>query len=253
MREVTMKGFKRFMAALLAVAIMISAAPAMRTEAAGRAIKGAFYSWAKTRSITTDGQTYQTYDCSTCFVKITSGINSSDSVGEVKYIVSTLDGKKGLKSGSTTMKYTSDGTKVVEIEGGRRKQLTAVRLCVKINGKWSAWSGYIGIIPLHTPDMVKHSYNSNNNSVKISWDKIDQAHDYEVYVSTSNTGGWKLMTRTTGTSYTLKTFNGKSLQKYTNYYYKVIVRANVAGTVTRAKGDSNKWYDRGFYIYTTYK
>ena len=61
------------------------------------------------------------------------------------------------------------------------------------------------------------------------------------------------MTRTKGTSYTLKTFGGKSLQKYQNYYYKVIVRANVAGTVTEAKGNTNKWYDRGFYIYTTYK
>lgn len=249
-----MKGLKRLMAALLAVAIMFAAAPAMKTEAAGgRQVKGKFYSWAKTRSITTDGQTYQTWDCSTCFVEITQGINSGDRVSAVKYIVSTLDGKKGLKSGETYIRTTSDGKKVVEIEGGRRKQLTAVRLCIMINGKWSAWSGYIGIIPLHTPDMVNHSYNSSNNSVKITWDKIDQAVDYGVYVSTSSTGGWKLMTRTKGTSYTLKTFGGKSLQKYQNYYYKVIVRANVAGTVTEAKGNTNKWYDRGFYIYTTYK
>ena len=243
-----MKGIKRLMAALLAVAIMVSAAPVMKTEAA-KSIKGYFVSWG-TRRITTDGQTYKTYDCASSFI----GIDASYNVSEFEYKVYTQDGSRQLRKGSQSSYYRSkDGKyKCVLVSGGRRTVLTSVRIRAKIDGKWSAWTGLIGLIPIHTPDYVRHSFNSNNNSVKISWDKFTGMSDYEVWVSTTGKGGWKMMTRTTGNSYTFKNFNGAPLKKYQNYYYKVIGRAKVGSTMVKAKGDASDWYDRGFYIKTEY-
>ena len=246
-----MKGIKRLMAALLAVAIVVSSVPAMKTQAA-RTIKAKFASWAATRTVTVNGTSRTVYDCTTCYVGVISGVSSSEKVEEFEYLVYTLDGKKQLRRGNS-IRYVKNGTgNYAKIEGGRRTVLTAVKLRARVNGQWSSWTGFIGIIPLHTADYVDRSYNSSSNSVKLTWSKFTGMKDYEVWVSTTGTGGWKMMTRTTGNTYTLKSFNGSGLKKYQNYYYKVIGRANVAGTITKAKGDSDSWSTDGFYIKTVY-
>jgi hypothetical protein len=73
--------------------------------------------------------------------------------------------------------------------------------------------------------------------------------DYELWISTTGTGGWKMMTRTTGTSYKFNKWNGAGLKKYQNYYIKVIGRAKVGGTTTKAKGDSNDYWIWNVYYY----
>ena len=55
-----MKGMKRFIAALLAAVIMVASVPALKTEAAGRAISAKFIDWGR-RTITVDGESMTTY------------------------------------------------------------------------------------------------------------------------------------------------------------------------------------------------
>ena len=238
-----MKVFKRLVAALL------RATCSMPSQAA-RAIKGEFDKWAKPRTVTWYGKRVGVPDCATCYIKVKSGLKSTDNVTQFEYMVYTLDGKKQLRRGYSKVYLAKDNSPEALVEGGRRTVLTAVKIRAKINDTWSAWTGFIGIIPIHTPDYVKQSYNSKSNSVTITWSKFTGMKDYEIWVSTSGYDGWKMMARTTGNSYTLKSFNGAPLKKdgFQSYYYKVIGRANVSGTVTKAKGDSNEWHVGGFMI-----
>lgn len=219
-----MKGLKRLMAALLAVAIMVSAAPVMQTEAA-TSIKGTFVSWAGN-------------DCSKAYI----GIDMKYNVTEFWYKVYDMaDLSNPIKTAHQDGYYQYENKKCVKITG-RKTLLTAVRIRAKINNEWTAWTGLIGIIPLHTSEYCQTQFNKTNRSWKITWSKFRGMQDYEVWVSTTGKGGWKMLTRTTGTSYTFSKWNGAGLKKYQNYYIKVIGRAKVGSTVAKAKGDSSTWY-----------
>lgn len=219
-----MKGLKRLMAALLAVAIMVSAAPAMQTEAA-TTITGAFVAWAGT-------------DCSQAYI----GIDSKYNVTEFWYKVYDMaDLSNPVKTAHQDGYYTVKGKKCVKISG-RKSLVTAVRIRAKINGTWTAYTGYIGIIPLHTTEYCKTQFLESSRGWKITWSKFRGLKDYEVWVSTTGSGGWKMLTRTTGTSYTFTKLNGAGLKKNQNYYIKVIGRAKIGGTVAKAKGDSSSWW-----------
>lgn len=233
-----MKAMKRLMAALLAVAIMVSAAPVMRTQAADApTITAKFVAW---------GVTGGKYDCSTCYV----GIDAKYNVTDFQYRVYTQDGKRLLRAGNQfNTYYTVNGKKCVKVEGGRKTVLTSVRIRAKINGTWSAWTGLIGIIPIHTSDYVRVSFNSSNPSWKIAWDKFTGMTDYEVWISTTGKGGWKRMTRTTGTSYTFSKWNGAKVKKWQDYYIKVKGRAKIGSTTAYAKGDSDTYYIWKVYYY----
>ena len=234
------------MAALLALVILAVSVPAMKTEAAGGlAIKGKFIEWGM-RNVTVYGQKIETYDCAVSYI----GIDRKYNATAFQYQVFTQDGSRLLRQSKEIP--SSDGNRIstsydrkywkVKVEGGRRTVLTSARIRAKINGKWSAWSGLIGLIPLHTPDYIKVSYlTQNDKSIAVSWSRFTGMSDYEVYVSTTGTGGWKMVTRTTGTSYTLRNLNGRALGNDTTYYLKVIGRARVGNTMTRAKGDSDSW------------
>ena len=219
-----MKGLKRLMAALLAVAIMISAAPVMQTEAA-TSIKGSFVAWAGN-------------DCSQAYI----GIDSQYNVTEFWYKVYDMaDLTTPVKTAHQDGYYQVNNKKCVKITG-RKSLVTAVRIKAKINNPWTAWTGYIGIIPLHTSEYCQMEFLPSSKGWKITWSKFRGLQDYEVWVSTTGTGGWKMLTRTTGTSYTFTKLNGAGLIKNQNYYIKVIGRAKIGSTVAKAKGDSNSWY-----------
>ena len=242
-----MKGLKRLMAALLAVAIMFAAAPAMKTEAAGRVIKAKFVTW-DYYLVTIGGVQTKRYDCTTSYI----GIDSSYNVEAFDYKVYTQDGSRQLRKAENRPVYKVGGKKCVKVEGGRKTVLTSVRIRAKIDGKWSAWTGLIGLIPIHTYDYIKASYSNTTKAVTLKWDKFTGMSDYEVWMSKTGSSGWKMLTRTSGLSYSFKTFNGAALVDYQNYYYKVIGRAKVGNTMTKAKGDYNSYFANAFYIYKTY-
>jgi len=243
-----MKGFKRLMAAFLAVAIMFSAAPVMKTEAAGRQIKGYFVDWLS-GTATVSGATTKVYDCTTSYV----GIDSSYRVSDFEYAVYTQDGSRQLRKGTQSGYYSKGGKKCVLVKGGRKTVLTSVRIRAKIDGKWSAWTGLIGLIPIHTDEHIYMSFNKSTKAVTLSWGKFTGMTDYELWVSKTGKDGWKMLTRTTGNSYTFSSFNGQKFVNYQYYYYKVVGRAKVGSVMTKAKGDSSTYFANAFYIYTTYK
>ena len=191
-----MKGLKRLMATLLAVAIMVSAAPVMQTEAAAPTIKGAFVAWAGN-------------DCSQAYI----GIDSKYNVTEFWYKVYDMSNLTNpVKTAHADVVYIVNGKKCVKITG-RKSLVTAVRIRAKINNVWTAWTGYIGIIPLHTTEYCKTQFLQSSKGWKITWSKFRGIQDYEVWVSTTGTGGWTMLTRTTGTSYTFTKLNGAGLKK----------------------------------------
>ena len=57
---------------------------------------------------------------------------------------------------------------------------------------------------------------SSYNSINVNWGAVTGAEGYEVYMSTSNTGDYTLISTTTKTSY-----NNTGLTTSSNYYYKV--------------------------------
>ena len=235
-----MKGFKRLMAALLAVAIMFAAAPAMKTEAAGgRQIKGYFVDWLSNATISAGSATSKVYDCSACYV----GIDSSYRVSDFEYAVYTQDGSRQLRKGTQSGYYQMGGKKCVLVKGGRKTVLTSVRIRAKIDGKWSAWTGLIGLIPIHTKEYINVSLNKSTRAVTISWGKFTGMYDYELWVSKTGKDGWKMLT----------SFNGQKLVNNQNYFYKVVGRAKVGSYMTKAKGDSSTYFAQGFHIYTIYK
>ena len=253
MMETKRFGIRRYIAFLLAAVIMAASIPVINSEAAGGlAIKAKFIDWGL-REVAFRGETYPIYDCAVSYIGV--DMNKFHPTA-FQYQVFTQDGSRLLRQSkeiptSDKSKYitSTDGQYLaVRVEGGRRTVLTSARVRIRINGKWSAWSGLVGLIPIHTFENVKLSYNGKNNSETISWSKFSGMQDYELYVSTSKTGPWKMVTRTVGTSYTLKSFNGKALKKKTDYYFKVIGRAKVGNTMTKAKGDSDTWYTMSFYI-----
>lgn len=222
-----MKAMKRLMAALLAVAIMVSAAPVMKMEASAAEFKPHFVAWGA--------------DCTISYI----GFSTSATPTEWQYKIYDMEDlnhpfRTGSMNGYATVSGHSE--KCVKITGGRKTLLTAVRLRARINGAWTAWSGYVGLIPLHTDEYCKTKFNSSFRGWTITWSKFRGMQDYEVWISTTGKGGWKRMTRTTGTSYKFNKWNGASLKKYQDYYIKVIGRAKVGSTMTMAKGNSDTWW-----------
>ena len=225
------------MAVLLAAVIMIASVPVMKTDAASAkplAIKAKVIQWG---SIMDSNNNPIAIDCTTSYI----GIDASYDPTAFEYALYAQDGTmKGHGSYTGSISCEDENGKkyaCAKILKGRKTVVTYVRIRAKIKGKWSAWTGLIAQIPLHTKDYVKVTANNGNRTINVSWSKFTGMSDYEIWVSTSPYGGWKMATRTKGTSYTVKSFGGKALQRGTPYYVKVIGRAKIGSTMTKAKGD----------------
>ena len=237
-----MKKLNRVITAIIAAAIIVSALRVMNAEAAGKAIDARFVTWESVRFEAVPGVKTKHYDSEVAYV----GIDASAKVSEFEYILRTLDGSRGLKSGSMKGYVKRGSFKCVRIDTGRKYGATSVRIRAKINGKWSAWSKHISLIPIHTGFDIDVS--GTSDAIKFTWKKSSAMKDYDFYVSETGKGGWKRMTRTTGNSYTLKSFNGAKLNKRPYYFYKVIGRAEVNGKMVEAKGNSDTYYANAVYI-----
>ena len=231
-----MKKLNRTIMAIIAVAIIVSALRVMNAEAAGKAIDARFVTWDSIQYEAIPGVKTKHYNTQICYV----GIDASIHVSEFEYIVSTMDGSRGLKSGSMKGYVKRASYKCVRIDTGRKFGATSVRIRAKIDGKWSAWSKLVSLIPIHTAYNIKVS--GTADAITFTWDKSSAFKDYSFYVSDTGKGGWKRMIRTTGNSYTLKSFNGAKLNTKPYYFYKVIGRAEVNGKMVEAKGNSDTYY-----------
>ncbi len=89
--------------------------------------------------------------------------------------------------------------------------------------------------------------NSSYNSIKLTWRKSANAYKYLIYRSTSKFGGYKLIQRQKGTSYT-----DTRLKPSTKYYYKVVPYTinNVKGRASAPvyKATKSKWLDGAWVL-----
>ena len=203
-----MKGMKRFIAALLVALIMVASVPAVRTEAAGRAISAKFIDWGR-RTITVDGESMTTYDASTCFV----GVKKCNAT-QFYYEVYDSNGTKQLRKGYAYQAKDPNNLypdyQVFKVPGTRRTVVCSVRVRAKIDGKWSAYSGWISLVPPHTPDYIRH-----------------------------DASNWTAVKRTVGDHCTVEKFRGSKLQSWKKYYYKVVGRKYFKGKYILEKGNTD--------------
>ena len=237
-----MKKVKRFTAMLLAAVILMSSAPVMKTEAAGKAITAKFIEWGR-RTIRVDGNEMLTYDAAMCYVGVKK-------CGATKFYYEVYDanGNKQLRKGEA--KALSDSKfpdyQILIVPGTRRTVVCSVRVKARINGKWSAFSGWVSLVPPHTPDFIRHCSTTMNDAISLSWSKFSGMTDYMVYMSTDAVN-WTAVKRTVGNHCTVESFRGAKLKPFREYYYKVVGRKYFKGTYILEKGNSNANY-RSFII-----
>ena len=101
---------------------------------------------------------------------------------------------------------------------GQKIKLT---ICKFVDGKWSAFSGWVSLVPPHTPNFIRHCSTTMNDAISLSWSKFSGMTDYMVYMST-DARNWTLVKRTAGDRCTVETLNGSRLKPFYVYYYNTI-------------------------------
>jgi len=101
-----------------------------------------------------------------------------------------------------------------------------VRAYKTVNGvkNYGSYSSVVSAKPVPAKPANVKAVAAGYNSVKLSWDKVSGVSGYEVYRSTSKSGTYSLVTKTTKLSYT-----NSSLTTGKTYYYKVRAYKTVNG------------------------
>ncbi len=155
--------------------------------------------------------------------------------------------------------YKSKDTKVTSTTGGsyaylkstalKKKNFFKVRVRgyaensngSKKYGQWSSWK-YV----CQQPRMVNISCTSKG--IKYSWDKIQGAYKYDLYVSLKKDSGYKKAASVKKSNYTLTKFNNKPLKRGKTYYAYVVAYNKVGKKLYCGEaGNANSCW------YTTYK
>lgn len=107
----------------------------------------------------------------------------------------------------------------------------------KIYGQWSAWK-YV----CKQPEIIRIS--STSKGLKYSWDKIQGADGYDLYVSLKQQSGYKKAASTKKSSYLLSKYNNKPLKKGRTYYAFVVAYNKVGKKLySGMAGNADKcWY-----------
>ena len=113
------------------------------------------------------------------------------------------------------------------------------------------------IVPLlGVAGSVKFAQVGREKKAKLSWSPVTGAYDYQVYLSTTGTGGWKKVATVKGNaksrSVVISSFNGKKLATNQKYYYKVITRRKMAGQYYTSNGNTSKYNVGYFWFYLSY-
>ncbi|MBD5134437.1 MAG: fibronectin type III domain-containing protein [Lachnospiraceae bacterium] len=177
-----------------------------------------------------------------------------DSIGEIKVECTPKESADGYQYEVWTA-YKSKDTKVTSTTGGsygylkstalKKKNFFKVRVRgyaensngSKKYGQWSSWK-YV----CQQPRMVNISCISKG--IKYSWDKIQGAYKYDLYVSLKKDSGYKKAASVKKSNYTLTKFNKKSLKKGKTYYAYVVAYNKVGKKLYSGEaGDANScWY-----------
>lgn len=144
--------------------------------------------------------------------------------GASNYEVYAYIGGKWKKMGST--KKTAMTVK--ELPAGKKTKLK-VRAVAKLGGETvkSSFSSEVTALTLVSKVTSLKAAERKTTSIKLSWKKVTGATSYQVYRYTN--GKWKKIGTTTKTTYT----DSKSLEKGTEYKYKVRAVQKVSSKTTR--------------------
>ncbi len=144
--------------------------------------------------------------------------------GASSYEVYAYIGGKWKKMGST--KKTAMTVK--ELPAGKKTKLK-VRAVAKLGGETvkSSFSSEVTALTLVSKVTSLKATERKTTSIKLSWKKVTGATSYQVYRYTN--GKWKKIGTTTKTTYT----DSKSLEKGTEYKYKVRAVQKVSSKTTR--------------------
>lgn len=135
-------------------------------------------------------------------------------------------------------------------------QVRAVKISkdasARITG-YSAWSNKMFITPW--PRQISGRLSGSKN-VKIKWNPVYGSSGYNIFLTTNPYGTWRWnqSTKTTAlsTSATIKKYRGKSLKKFTNYYFRIITRRKRNGVFCTVPEPSKGYYSGTFFLWTGY-
>jgi len=117
------------------------------------------------------------------------------------------------------------------------------RAYVDFGGKryFGAWSdeAYTGVDLSYGVNNLK-AKKVSKKKIKLSWNRIQGADKYVIYMSSTNGSGFKKIKTTKKRNLVIKKFGKKKLKKGTTYYFKVVATKKVGSKKFRTVYDSQK-------------
>ncbi|MFD1405756.1 fibronectin type III domain-containing protein [Robinsoniella peoriensis] len=136
---------------------------------------------------------------------------------------------KNKKIGSTkVINYNTNSYTFSNIKKDFYKVKVRAYIQLKTGKKYSSWStSYIAIQP-------KVEGKKSGTGIKVSWDKINGATNYTVYISSKRNSGYKKATTTKSTKTIIKKYGSSRLKKGRTYYIYVIANKKVGRKTYRS-------------------
>lgn len=136
---------------------------------------------------------------------------------------------KNKKIGSTkVLNYNTNSYTFSNIKKEFYKVKVRAYIQLKTGKKYSSWStSYIAIQP-------EVEGKKSGTGIKASWDKINGATNYTVYISNKRSSGYKKVTTTKSTKTMIKKYGSSKLRKGRTYYIYVVANKKVGNKTYRS-------------------
>lgn len=136
---------------------------------------------------------------------------------------------KNKKIGSTkVLNYNTNSYTFSNIKKEFYKVKVRAYIQLKTGKKYSSWStSYIAIQP-------EVEGKKSGTGIKASWDKINGATNYTVYISSKRSSGYKKVTTTKSTKTMIKKYGSSKLRKGRTYYIYVVANKKVGNKTYRS-------------------
>lgn len=136
---------------------------------------------------------------------------------------------KNKKIGSTkVLNYNTNSYTFSNIKKEFYKVKVRAYIQLKTGKKYSSWStSYIAIQP-------EVEGKKSGTGIKASWDKINGATNYTVYISSKRSSGYKKVTTTKSTKTLIKKYGSSKLRKGRTYYIYVVANKKVGNKTYRS-------------------
>lgn len=149
--------------------------------------------------------------------------------------------------------YNRKGKQVQKVETSKYRSVTfsktntqniysvKVRPYVYINGNQKLYGDMSSVLyAVPQPRITSKNSDVKLNSVKLKWKKVTGATKYVIYVSTKQNSGYKKVAtvKSSKSSYTVKKFNGKTLNTKSKKYLKIVTYAKFGKKTVKSQSKS---------------